>query len=79
MEQVKSKSQNYLNTLFTPLPKMHNTFQKITSKVPFPKINYQELLIHVDIQMEASCFSPAVTIIKQFLQFSSSQDHSTLE
>ena len=37
------------------------------AKFPFQKIYYQELLIHINIQMEVSCFWFAVTIIEQFL------------
>ena len=43
------------------------------AKCPFQKIDFGEKLIHINIQMEASCFSSAVRIIEQFLLLSRSQ------
>ena len=44
-----------------------------TAKCSFQKIHFQVILDHINIQMEASCFSSAVTIIEQFLLLSRSQ------
>ena len=43
------------------------------AKCRFQKIDLREILIYSNIQMEASCFSSAVTIIEQLLLLSRSQ------
>ena len=44
------------------------------AKCPFQIIDFGEILIYINIQMEASCFKAAVTIIEQFLLLSGSQN-----
>ena len=48
--------------------------QRGAAKCCFQKNDFPEILNHINIQMESSCFSSAVTIIEQLLLLSKSQN-----
>ena len=60
-------NNNWFKTVNTRAPEPRGQWgQPGGSKVPFPKKNYSRgILIHINIQREASCVLSAVTIIEQ--------------